>query len=108
MNYSDLTEKYFEAFSSMNIEKLDEYYDDEISLRDWEIDLKGKSSVLNANKLFFESINEIGIKIISIYQNQNTLAAEIEITIDNNEKLLVIDLISFKKKKIISIKAFKG
>ena len=108
MNYTDLVKNYFKAFSSMDIEKLNEYYDDDISLRDWEIDLKGKNLVLNANKLFFESINKIGIKIISIFQNNNTLAAEIDITIDNNEKLLVIDLISFKKKKIVSIKAFKG
>jgi hypothetical protein len=108
MNYTNLVKKYFNAFSNKRIDQLEKLYDNNIYLRDWEINILGKKNVLEKNKSFFDSANKMTINIISLCENKNSIAAEIELVLNNNLKLLIIDLISFEKNKIISIKAFKG
>ena len=106
MKYSDLVKKYFNAFSNKRIDQLEQLYDNNIHLRDWEINISGKKDVLENNRIFFNSINKIVVNIVSLYEKNNSVVAEIELILDNDQKLFIIDLISFEKNKIISIKAF--
>lgn len=108
MKYSDLVKKYFNAFSNKRIDQLEQLYDNNIHLRDWEINISGKKDVLENNRIFFNSINKIVVNIVSLYEKNNSVVAEIELILDNDQKLFIIDLISFEKNKIISIKAFLG
>jgi hypothetical protein len=47
--------------------------------------------------------------VLSVYENKNTIAAELEIIIDNTEYLYVVDVITINNEgKIDSIRAFVG
>lgn len=51
----------------------------------------------------------IKIDVLSIYENESTVTAELKIVIDNKEELYVIDVITINLEgKISSIKAFVG
>jgi hypothetical protein len=88
-------------------------FDEEASLRDWEIEAHDRVNVLTAMRETFESVESIQVNVIDIYElrYEKKIIAELEIVIDGNteESISVVDIIKFSdKEKILSIKAFKG
>ena len=107
-NIKDTALSYFKTFSEKNIDGLREMFDDNVTLRDWDIDKKGIESVLKANLNIFQNVENINVIPQNIISENNFVFAELTIVV-NDEELKVVDLIEFNKKgKIISIKAFKG
>ena len=83
-------------------------FDDNVTLRDWEIDKKGIESVFKANLNIFQNVKTINVIPQNIISENNFVFAELKVVV-NDDELKVVDLIEFNKKgKIISIKAFKG
>ena len=108
-NIKDNALSYFKTFSEKNIDGLREMFDNNVTLRDWDINEKGIESVLNANLNIFQSVKTINAIPQNIISENNFVFAELKIVVNDNEELKVVDLIEFNKKgKIISIKAFKG
>ena len=104
-----IAKKYFQFFSSKNIKSLEKFFHKNITLRDWEINASGIKNVIEANKKIFSSVASISVKPLNLIEENNTVAAELEITINNKEVLKVVDIIEFDdQSKILSIKAFKG
>ena len=109
INIKDITLSYFKKFSEKNINGLRDMFDDNVTLRDWDIDKKGIESVLKANLNIFQNVKTINAIPQNIISENNFVFAELKIIVDDDEELKVVDLIEFNKKgKIISIKAFKG
>ena len=80
-----------------------------ISLRDWDITAVGKEQVVTANRTIFTAVETIEVTPIHLYQEGQTVIAELEILIDDTERLLVIDVLQFDRHgKIESIRAYKG
>ncbi len=108
-NIKDTALSYFKTFSEKNIDGLREMFDDNVTLRDWDIDKKGIESVLKANLNIFQSVKSINAIPQNIISENNFVFAELKIVVNDDDELKVVDLIEFNKKgKIISIKAFKG
>ena len=107
-NIKDIALSYFKTFSEKNIDGLREMFDENVTLRDWDIDKKGIESVLKANLNIFQNVKTINAIPQNIISENNFVFAELKIVV-NDDELKVVDLIEFNKKgKIISIKAFKG
>ena len=108
-NIKSLAVAYFNFFSNKDISSLITMFDDEIYLRDWEIEAKGIKNVIEANKNIFKSVNSIKVFPVNLYVDGNTVLAEINILINNNEEIKVVDIIEFNQNsKIANIRAFKG
>ena len=108
-NIKDIALSYFKKFSEKNINGLREMFEDDVTLRDWDIDEQGIENVLKANLNIFQKIKTINIIPQNIISENNFIFAELKIIINDAEELKVVDLIEFNtKNKIISIKAFKG
>ena len=108
-NIKDIALSYFKTFSEKNIDGLSEMFDDNVILRDWDIDKKGIKSVLKANLNIFQNVKTINVIPQNIISENNFVFAELKIVVNDIDELKVVDLIEFNKKgKIISIKAFKG
>ena len=105
----ELSINYFELFSNKDIENLKLMFDNNIKLRDWEIDAQGINEVIKANLNIFNSVNTIKVKPILIVEEDNFIFAEIDILVNDKDSLRVVDIIEFNaNSKIVSIKAFKG
>ena len=108
-NIKDNALSYFKTFSEKNIDGLREMFDDNVTLRDWDIDKEGIENVLEANLNIFQNVKTINAIPQNIISENNFVFAELKIVVNEDEELKVVDLIEFNKKgKIISIKAFKG
>ena len=109
INIKDTALSYFKTFSEKDINGLREMFDDNVTLRDWNIDKQGLESVLKANLNIFQNVKTINAIPQNIISENNYVFAELKIIINGDEELKVVDMIEFNKKgKIISIKAFKG
>ena len=108
-NIKDSAQSYFTIFSEKNIDGLREMFDDNVTLRDWDIDKQGIENVLKANLNIFQNVKTIKAIPQNIVSENNFVFAELKIIVNGDEELKVVDIIEFNKKgKIISIKAFKG
>ena len=108
-NIKDSAQSYFKIFSEKNINGLREMFDDNVTLRDWEIDKQGIENVLKANLNIFQNVKTIKAIPQNIVSENNFVFAELKIIVNGDEELKVVDIIEFNTKgKIISIKAFKG
>ncbi|MCA0446119.1 MAG: nuclear transport factor 2 family protein [Bacteroidetes bacterium] len=78
-------------------------------LHDWKIRVEGKENALIETAHNFESVKSIKIDVLSIYENENAVAAELLIVLNKKDELYVIDVITVNfEGKICSIKAFIG
>ena len=103
-----LAKNYFETFSRMDINALEALFSDDIVLRDWEQSAIGKVDVVTANQKLFHSVVSIQVDPVQIYQDENTVVAELIVTINSEIRLLVTDVITFTGDKISSVRAYKG
>ena len=74
MNRFELAAReYFSFWANKNIKGLSNIFEDEIFLQDWESTIKGKENVLEFNLNFFDSVQTIDYKLLSIV-NYKTLS----------------------------------
>ena len=104
----DLAIQYFETFSRKDTAGLSELFTDNVNLRDWERSATGKTDMLAANKDIFDAVNTIAVTPIALYEENSTVVAEIEVLVNNEIKILVVDVIKFEDNKISSVVAYKG
>ena len=109
MNLKELAAQYFSAFSEKNIEVVKKFFSEDVILRDWEISANGLEDVVKANQSIFDAVETIHVNPLEIYQDGHTVSAELKITVNGNEELLVVDVIDFDdNQKIKAIRAYKG
>ncbi len=109
MSNKELCLAYLRCYAEKNIDGIAEMFDDEVILRDWNIVARGKSSALAETRNNFDAVNSIVIEPLFLYENRDTVAAELKITLNEADELYVVDIITFDVSgKILSIRAYKG
>ena len=109
MDLKSLCLEYFETFSRKDLGGLEIMFTGDVTLRDWEISATGIDEVLAANKKIFDSVEYIHVMPLHLYQDGNTVAAELSIVVSGAVHLSVVDIITFNDAgKIVSVRAYKG
>ena len=106
-NLIQQTKRYFELFSTKNVKGLEnEMYSDNVHLRDWNGEWRGKYSVLEMNENLFN--NDFTINIDSIKQSGSTTITTFTLHIADTE-YKVVDIIDWDNDgKIKTIFAYNG
>jgi hypothetical protein len=100
---------YFEAFSKADIIRLRSIFSDDVRLRDWNIDVLGIESVIIENLKIFEALKCISVEVINLYEDVQTVVAELVISANGEPAIKVVDILNFNdERKIVSIRAYKG
>ena len=100
--------EYFELFSNKDLKGLEEMFSDEITLRDWEVFESGKLNVQQINKDFFSKVKSISVNPINMYCDNETVISELEVIINNVDRIFVVDIIKFNKNgEITNVHAYK-
>lgn len=109
MNYPELCLAYLKCYETKNLPAIAELFDEHITLRDWNILVRGKELALAETHKNFTSVQTIAIQPLHFYHNATTVAAELKITLNGTDELFVVDVITFTESgKIQSIRAYKG
>ena len=102
-------QQYFRLFSEKDIHNLSKLFHPDVKLIDWEITANGIDEVISSNEKIFSSVKSFKVNVLKIISDGLVYCCEIQITIDNTDKIDVIDMIEFDNHgKILSIRAYKG
>lgn len=99
----ELIHTYFRFFSNKDTDGLADLFAEDIVLKDWEIHGEGKKEVISKNQDIFNSVDTISVEPIHIDLINTTAYCEIEITINNMEKIKVLDIISVDQSGMINL-----
>ena len=100
---------YLKKYAEKDLSAIDSLFADDIVLRDWKIRVEGKEKALDETRKNFNAAKSIEIDVLSTYENMDTVAAELKITVDANEELHVVDVITVNPQgQITSIRAYLG
>lgn len=106
-----LCEHYFELFSNKDIEGLSYLFSDNIKLKDWLVNIRGKEIVLEEMNKLFNVAEKIKIDIRELHEECDTVCCELKIEIQTNDdkvELEVVDILKFDNLfKIKKITAYK-
>ncbi len=109
MDLKSLCLEYFYNFSLKDIDSLSKMFASGCQLRDWENSAVGKEDVVAIYEKIFHSVDTIVVTPRAVYEDSDTIIAELLITINGKEQILVTDIIAFNEAgKIISVRAYKG
>lgn len=105
----ELALNYFDAFSKADIASLRFLFSDKVCLRDWNIDVLGIESVIIENSKIFETLKAISVEVVNLYEDSQTVVAELIISANGVPAIKVVDILNFDEEyKIVSIRAYKG
>ena len=109
MKLKELISKYISAFNNQDLDNLRSLFDENIRLKDWEIDEKGINNVIKANQKIFDSAPNLKVSINRQYFFGKTAFCVLKIKVNDQTSIDVVDIIEVNSiDKIISIKAYKG
>lgn len=105
----DICLSYLKKYAEKDLNSIENMFSEDIVLRDWKIRVVGKKNAIIETRKNFESVDSIELEVLSTYENKDTVAAELKITVDSNEELYVVDVITINSEgKINSIRAYLG
>ena len=89
------------------MEALGKLFSDDVNLKDWEIDVYTKQTVLEANQNIFNSVSVIHAEVLNIECTDNNVYAELLIHVDG-KVLKVLDVLTIdENNKIMKISAYR-
>lgn len=105
----ELSLYYLESYAKKDLKSVAQLFADDIILRDWKIRVVGKEQALFETEKNFKAAQSLTIDVLSTYENNNSIAAELKIVVNETEELFVVDILTFNDEgKITSIRAFLG
>ena len=106
-NLIEKTKRYFELFSTKNVKGLEnEIYADDVHLRDWNGEWRGKQAVLDMNENLF--VNDFTMDVEDIKQADETTIVMFTLHIADTQ-YKVVDIIDWDEdEKIKRILAYNG
>ena len=107
-NLSELSLAYFRLWEKKKTDLVGKMFAEDVELKDWNTQCKGKDQVLKANQLIFDSVEKLSVEVHGICHQGNTTFCQITVRA-NEEKIPVVDIIKYDKNaKIVSITAYRG
>lgn len=100
---------YLRAYEAKDLWAIEVVLSENVRLQDWNLVAEGKAAVLAETSRNFSDATTLAIEVIRIFEHENCAAAELNITVNETIKLLVVDSLCFTPDgKIETIRAYKG
>ncbi len=82
---------------------------EDVSLRDWNISVRGRPAVEAATRQNFDDAAHIDIQVLHLHESPDAVAGELKITVDRSIVLYVVDVIQFDAQaRVTAIRSYKG
>lgn len=109
MNKKEQLVRYLGLYQAKDLEGLAAMVATEAELRDWNLSVKGKDAFLKETAKNFSEARSIKIDVLTLWENAESAAAELLITVDDTIRLAVVDVLTFNTEGlVISSRSYKG
>ena len=104
-----LVRRFLDAYAAKDIDAIRTMFSEDIALRDWNLEVIGRDKAISEFEENFRESQSIEIKVNAIYLSETGASAEVEILVNQTEKLRVVDVFRFDgNQKIVSLVSYKG
>jgi SnoaL-like domain len=109
MNAAERLAEYLDHYAHKRLAPIAQMLADDVSLRDWNLSVRGKAAVLAETAKNFEAAGSIQIETLALYsRGDSAAAAELHIVVDG-VALWVVDVLEFTADgRIQAIRAYLG
>jgi len=109
MQIGILAREFLADYEAKNLQAISSKLAEGVVVRDWNIEVVGKTQALREFEKNFEEASSLSIQIVGLHSSENAVAAELEIKVNEIEILRVVDVITFaENNEITSIVSYKG
>jgi hypothetical protein len=109
MDFKEKTRRYFDLYSSKDLETLSNMFDEKVRFQDGDIIVTGKSAVIEAIKNVFDNVTSVSVIPIHIYQEHRNVFAELDVLVNDEQRMSAVHVITYTGDKLInSIRSYKG
>jgi len=107
---NDISNAYIAAWNDRDTYELGLMFDENVTLRDWEVEVTGRDSVIGANANIWAAVPDIKIRVKHTAFNPDTkkIFGRIQVySAQQNFTINVIDVLTLEDGKIIQVSAYK-
>jgi hypothetical protein len=109
LEYEDLIRSFLQAYEAKDLQTISSLLAPDVVLRDWNHQVEGRDGALLEFAKNFHQAASLSIEISRIYTSAAGVAAEIEIIVNEVEKLRVVDVLSLNQDlQITAIVSYRG
>ena len=103
----DIAIQYFKFWNSQDLGGLRSLFKEDVSLKDWEIEVAGIDKVIRANANIFSDLPEVRAEILQLGTGEGVVFVQLNIWLTENENISVVDVLFIEDDKIKRIHAYK-
>ncbi|WP_431048517.1 nuclear transport factor 2 family protein [Roseateles sp. L2-2] len=98
---------YLRRYAAKDLDGIASMFSEEVTLRDWNLSVKGREAAIAETRKNFESATSLQIEVLHVLENTNSVAGELRILVDGHIELFVVDVLDFDAEgRITAIRAF--
>ncbi|OWQ46168.1 hypothetical protein CDL60_16350 [Roseateles noduli] len=100
---------YLRRYAAKDLDGIASMFSEEVTLRDWNLSVKGRNAAIAETRKNFESAASLQIEVLQVLETANSVAGELRILVDGHIELFVVDVLDFDAEgRITAIRAFLG
>ena len=109
MNARDSFVHYLNRYAAKDLAGIDALLTDGVTLRDWNIAVRGRAAVLHETQKNFDDARSIQIEVLRLHEAPGSVSGELRIVVDGTIELFVVDVIDFDAAaRVTAIRSYKG
>jgi len=100
---------YLHRYEAKDLDGIAAMLAQDVTLRDWNLSVKGRQAAVDETRKNFESARSIRIEVLRLLEGERSVAGELRIVVDGNIELFVVDVLDFDVEgRITAIRAYLG
>lgn len=100
---------YLRRYEAKDLDGIAAMLAQDVTLRDWNLSVKGRQAAVDETRKNFESARSIRIEVLRLLEGERSVAGELRIVVDGNIELFVVDVLDFDVEgRITAIRAYLG
>lgn len=101
--------RFLAAYAAKDLATLASLVHDEVLLRDWVLERRGRDAFLAETQANFDQADSLAIAIEQLHATAHSVAAELLITVNGSTRLRVVDVFAFDDHgRVTAVRAYKG
>lgn len=104
-----LARRFLEAYAAKDLAAIASLVADDVLLRDWNLEVRGRAAFLAETQHNFDNAASIAIDVLHLHATPRSAAAEVLITVDGHIQLRVVDVFDIDAAGLVTaVRSYKG
>lgn len=104
-----LARRFLTAYAAKDIDVIAALLADDVLLRDWNLEVRGRDAFLAETQRNFDDADTIAIELLHVNSTDRSVAAEVLITVDGSIRLRVVDVLDIDADgRVTAVRSYKG